>query len=115
MLLVTRDRGNTARLVIPLLAGFVLAYSPWVLRNLNAIGSTSDPTLMINALHHGMYPDFRYKDIPESTGFPYRFDPRSKEISRSKESVLKEIRRRFKERARTSFAVVPAGKTGKSA
>ena len=97
MLLVSRERGNTARLVIPLLAGFVLAYSPWVLRNLSAIGSTSDPTLLINALHHGMYPDFRYKDNPESTGFPYRFDPRSKEISRSKDSVLNEIRRRFKD------------------
>jgi 4-amino-4-deoxy-L-arabinose transferase-like glycosyltransferase len=97
MLLVTRDRSNTTRFVIPLLAGFVLAYSPWILRNLNAIGSTSDPTLMINGLHHGMYPDFRYNDIPESTGYPYRFDPRSKEISSSKESVLNEIRRRFKD------------------
>jgi 4-amino-4-deoxy-L-arabinose transferase-like glycosyltransferase len=97
MLLATRERGNTTRLVILLLAGFVLAYSPWVLRNLSVIGSTSDPTLMINALHHGMYPDFRYKDNPDSTGFPYRFDPRSKGISRSKESVLNEIRRRFKD------------------
>ena len=69
MLLATRDRDKIARLAIPLLAGFVLAYSPWVVRNLNAIGSTSDPTLMINALQHGMYPDFRYNDIPESTGF----------------------------------------------
>ena len=97
MLMVTRERGNTASLVIPLLAGFVLAYSPWVLRNLNVIGSTSDPALMINSLQHGMYPDFRYQDDPESAGYPYRFDPRSGEISSSKESVLNEILRRFKE------------------
>ena len=97
MLLVTRERGNTARFAIPLLAGFVLAFSPWVVRNLDAIGGTSDPTLTINALHHGMYPDFRYQDIPETTGFPYRFDPHSKEVSRSKESILKEIMRRFEE------------------
>lgn len=68
-----------------------------MVRNLDAIGGTSDPTLTINALHHGMYPDFRYQDIPETTGFPYRFDPRSKEVSRSKESILEEIRRRFEE------------------
>jgi 4-amino-4-deoxy-L-arabinose transferase-like glycosyltransferase len=97
MLLLTRGRGNIARLIIPLLAGFVLAFTPWVVRNLNIIGSTSDPTLMINSLYHGMYPDFRYKDNPESTGFPYRFDPRSEEISSSRESVLNEILRRFKE------------------
>jgi 4-amino-4-deoxy-L-arabinose transferase-like glycosyltransferase len=97
MLLLTRGRGNIARLIIPLLAGFVLAFTPWVVRNLNIIGSISDPTLMINSLYHGMYPDFRYKDNPESTGFPYRFDPRSEEISSSRESVLNEILRRFKE------------------
>ena len=97
MLLVTRERGNTARFAIPLLAGFVLAFSPWIVRNLDAIGGTSDPTLTINALHHGMYPDFRYQDLPESTGFPYRFDPHSKDVSRSKASILEEIRRRFEE------------------
>ena len=97
MLLVTRNRGNHARLVIPLLAGFVLAFSPWALRNLDTTGSISDPALTINSIHHGMYPDFRYQDLPESSGYPYRFDPRSKEISSSRESILKEIRRRFEE------------------
>jgi 4-amino-4-deoxy-L-arabinose transferase-like glycosyltransferase len=97
MLLIGRDRNTSAKLVIPLLAGFVLTFSPWVLRNLDAIGETSDPTLMISALHHGMYPDFRYQDRPESTGFPYRFNPRSKEVSSSRESILSEIRRRFED------------------
>ena len=97
MLLISRERGNNTRLAITLLAGFVLAFSPWVLRNLDAIGHTSDPTLMISALHHGMYPDFRYQDLPESSGFPYRFNPRSKEISSSRESILSEIRRRFED------------------
>ena len=72
VLLVSHDRSKHARLVFPLLMGFALAYAPWLMRNLDAIGSSSDPTLTINALHHGMYPDFRYQDIPESTGFPYR-------------------------------------------
>ena len=97
VLLVSHDRSKHARLVFPLLIGFALAYAPWVMRNLDAIGSSSDPTLTINALHHGMYPDFRYQDIPESTGFPYRFDPNSKAVSSSKETILEEIRRRFED------------------
>lgn len=97
MLLLTRERGNTARFAIPLLAGFVLAFSPWVVRNLDATGNISNPALTINSMHHGMYPDFRYQDLPESSGYPYQFDPRSEEISSSKESILKEIRRRFEE------------------
>jgi 4-amino-4-deoxy-L-arabinose transferase-like glycosyltransferase len=97
MLLLSRGRGSNGGLIISMLAGFIFAFTPWVLRNLDTIGSASDPSLTIGSLHHGMYPDLRYQDIPESTGFPYRFDPRSQEISSSRESVLNEIMRRFKE------------------
>jgi 4-amino-4-deoxy-L-arabinose transferase-like glycosyltransferase len=97
VLLSGRDRGRHTVLVLALIAGFVLTFSPWLARNLTAIGSITDSTLTINSIHHGMYPDFRYKDIPESTGRPYRFDPRSKTISDSTESLLNEIRRRFDE------------------
>jgi len=97
MLLVSRNRGKNTALAIALLAGFVLAFSPWVARNLAAIGSASDPTLTTGSLYHGMYPDFRYRDIPESIGRPYSFDSRSKEISGSTESVLNEIKRRFRD------------------
>jgi len=97
MLLIGSNRGSRTGLVISLLAGFVLAFSPWILRNLDTIGSISDPTQTINSLQHGMYPDFRYQDLPESTGKPYRFDPRTREITRSKESILEEITRRFTE------------------
>ncbi len=95
LLWVFHRRGGRASIIILLAAGFILGFSPWVVRNLDAIHSTSDPRLMINGLHHGMYPDFRYDDDPKSTGMPYRYDPRSKEISRSKETVLGEIKRRF--------------------
>ena len=50
---------------------------------------------MINFLHHGMYPDFMYEDVPESHGFPYRYDPRAEKIGRDLSSVLKEISDRF--------------------
>ena len=85
------------RLAVPLAVGFFLTFTPWTLRNLHETGSISDPTLAINALHHGMYPDFRYQDEPETTGYPYKYDPRSAEIASSKGSVVHEIRRRFAE------------------
>jgi 4-amino-4-deoxy-L-arabinose transferase-like glycosyltransferase len=97
MLLVSRDRSRKTGLVIGLLAGFVLMFSPWALRNLETIGSIADPTQSILSLQHGMYPDFRYQDIPESAGLPYRFDPRTEEITRNRASIIKEITRRFKE------------------
>ena len=34
---------------------------------------------MINGLFHGSYPNFIYNAIPESYGFPYRFDPLANE------------------------------------
>lgn len=87
----------TVRSSVLLLAGFVLIFSIWPARNMISIGTMSDPRLAINALHHGMYPDFRYKNIPQSTGFPYRFDPRSSTIAQNKKTVLEEIGRRFRE------------------
>jgi len=97
ILLINHAWKKSMSLALAMIAGFIIAYSPWALRNLDAIGSISDPTLTINSLHHGMYPNFRYQDIPESTGFPYRYDPRSKEITKSMNSILHEIARRFLE------------------
>lgn len=98
------------RLAMPLLLGFTLIFAPWTLRNLQAIGSMSDQTLTIKALHHGMYPDFRYRDDPESTGFPYNYDPRGREIGASMDSVLQEIRRRFAEEPGRHLAWYLGGK-----
>ena len=76
---------------------FALCFSPWVIRNVHTLGFISDKTLMINFLHHGMYPDFTYDRVAESRGFPYRYDPRASEISRDLSSVLKEISRRVEQ------------------
>ncbi|MCU0560199.1 MAG: glycosyltransferase family 39 protein [Desulfobacterales bacterium] len=78
-----------------LLAGFLLVSAPWFGRNLAAIGHPTDPTLPIAFLHHGVYPDFMYNQKKESFGFPYRFDPRSAEISRSTGAVIREAMDRF--------------------
>jgi 4-amino-4-deoxy-L-arabinose transferase-like glycosyltransferase len=85
------------RLAGILILGFALCLSPWVIRNVTTLGVTSDKTLMINFLHHGMYRDFTYDDVRESRGFPYRYDPRASEISRDLPSVLKEIWSRFEQ------------------
>ncbi|ORU89875.1 MAG: hypothetical protein A6F71_02615 [Cycloclasticus sp. symbiont of Poecilosclerida sp. M] len=81
---------------LSLILGFFLTYTPWTVRNIETLGVTSDPTLTINTLHHGIYPDFMYKSIPQTKGAPYHHDPRSKEISTSVRSVLDEIISRFK-------------------
>jgi hypothetical protein len=89
-----RRGGKLAAVVI---IAFALTFSPWIIRNMHTLGVTGDKTLMINFLHHGMYPDFTYGDVQESRGFPYRYDPRSPEISQDIPSVLKEIARRFEQ------------------
>ena len=76
---------------------FLLIFGSWSVRNYNAIGHLSDPTLTKGTLQHGMYPNFMYQDDPKSFGFPYRYDPTSKETVASTATVLKEIQRRFKE------------------
>ncbi|MDA3886892.1 MAG: hypothetical protein PF638_14990 [Candidatus Delongbacteria bacterium] len=58
---------------------FIIIILGWKIRNYFAIGSFSDPLLMINGLFHGSYPNFIYNTIPESYGFPYRFDPHENE------------------------------------
>jgi hypothetical protein len=43
-----------------------------------------------------MYPEFKYNGLDKSYGFPYRYDPRSNEISKSTVSVLNEIAKRLR-------------------
>jgi hypothetical protein len=78
-----------------MLVGFALVFLPWIGRNMATLGTASDNRLMINFLHHGMYPDFMYEGVPQSRGFPYRYDPRAEKIAEDLPSVLKEISSRF--------------------
>ena len=84
------------RFFVVLSFGFFLVLAPWLTRNLILFRGPGDQTLMINFLHHGLYPNFTFDHIAESYGFPYRFDPRSAEISRDVVSVLREICERFR-------------------
>lgn len=81
----------------PLVLGFIAIMSTWWIRNLINFGHLSDPRLFIGTIHHGMYPNFTFEGHPESFGFPYRFDPRSAEITASLSNLLQEVLRRFQE------------------
>lgn len=96
ILIVHYGRRKGFHFVAVLLLGYMVILSPWIIRNLKMFHSISDDTLKINFLHHGMYPEFKYGGIDKSYGFPYRYDPRSSEISKSTASVLNEIARRFR-------------------
>jgi len=78
-----------------LLVGFSLAFLPWIGWNLYTLNKPTDNRLMVNFLHHGLYPDFMYEGIPQSHGFPYRYDPKAEEISADTFSVIGEISDRF--------------------
>ena len=81
---------------ITLTLGFLVVFTPWIIRNLITLGITTDPTLTISALLHGHYPDFMYHERPESLGYPYAFDPNAGVIGSSISSVLQEIARLFR-------------------
>ncbi|MBA4366553.1 MAG: hypothetical protein C0403_02825 [Desulfobacterium sp.] len=77
--------------------GIALVLMPWYIRNIISLGKISDDTLKLSSIQHGIYPNFTYNNLPESYGFPYRFDPKTKEISRSTKTLLQEIYRRFQD------------------
>jgi hypothetical protein len=83
------------RFSLIIMLGFAFTFLPWIARNMITLDTTTDKRLMINFLHHGMYPNFMHDGLTESYGFPYRYDPRSEEVSESTSTVLKEISKRF--------------------
>lgn len=92
-----RGAGEALRRSGWLVLGFVIAYGSWPLRNQIVLADGASKQLQVNFLHHGMYPDFRYRDDPVSTGYPYRFDSESPRIAHDLGSVTAEIVRRFRE------------------
>ena len=96
IVIIHYGRHTGPKLAFAIMLGFIITLSPWYTRNGVTLGKISDTSLMINFLHHGMYPDFKYKQQPKSYGRPYKFDPRSVEINADLTSVLKEIKKRFR-------------------
>jgi len=83
--------------VAALVLGFVIVVAPWHVRNKLSVGEFSSSFVMTGFLHHGIYPDFKYKGDDRTLGFPYRYDPESPKIGASLESVTGEIVRRFRD------------------
>jgi hypothetical protein len=97
IIMIHYGRKAGLKLGVSVLLGFILTMAPWYIRNIASLGKVSDKSLMINFLHHGMYPDFRYQQMPESYRRPYQFDPRAAAVSSDLSSILKEIMKRIRE------------------
>jgi hypothetical protein len=76
-------------------ACFALVLAPWLIRNLSDSVSKPESSLAVNSLLHGSYPNFMYENQPESFGYPYYYDPNSKQYARDLPSVLNHIADRF--------------------
>ncbi|MBF0631945.1 MAG: glycosyltransferase family 39 protein [Magnetococcales bacterium] len=94
-LVMTGTSARKKRMALAMTVGFMLLFIPWLARNQWVLGTWSADRATIATLHHGLYPGFTFQDDPRSFGFPYRFDPRSEEISRSMDTVVTEMKRRF--------------------
>jgi 4-amino-4-deoxy-L-arabinose transferase-like glycosyltransferase len=90
-------RQTGLKLFVYVCLGFLLILSPWYIRNFATLGKVSDKALMINFLHHGLYPDFKYQQKAHSYRRPYQFDPRSDIIKTGVASVTSEIIERFRQ------------------
>jgi 4-amino-4-deoxy-L-arabinose transferase-like glycosyltransferase len=95
-LLWTLGQRAFLRIGLPAIATALAVIIAWKIRNFIAIGATSDPTLLTNTISHGMYPNFMYNNMPESYGFPYRFDPFAMQVHTTFE-VFRELFRRVGE------------------
>lgn len=78
------------------LLGWITFMSPWWTRNLVGSNHLDAGNLAIMAIHYGSYPNFRFKDLPESQDYPYRFDPNSAEITSNLRNVANSVIEKFK-------------------
>lgn len=99
-------RKNLIYFLLPVL----MAIGMWSVRNLIETGRSSDPTLAANFLQHGMYINMMYEDHPESYGYPYRYDPISREIEGDTGKILEEMGRKFLQNPRRYVAWFLIGK-----
>ena len=90
---------------------FALALSPWLVRNLH-VPDAPGTSLMAKSLVHGSYPGFMYQDLPQSFGFPYRFDPDSARASHDAASALGRIADNFRDQPLRQLTWYALGKPG---
>lgn len=80
--------------ILPTAGAALVLVLAWKIRGVLEVGSISDPSLFVSTVHHGMYPNLLFNDLPITRGYPYRFDPFSKEITGLRD-ILVELSNRF--------------------
>ncbi len=90
------DRVLRLRVTALVVLGFIVLYSPWLVRNqLSDIEPSR--SLANDTVQKGMYPGLMYNDDPATFGFPNKFDPNWHERSADMSLILGEVARRFSE------------------
>lgn len=82
-------------LLLFLVLGFAVAYSPWVIRSYMSPDLVPDKNLMASTLLAGAYPDLVYGDDQRTYPYPFLYDPNYKKNSHSTSSAMNEIWHRF--------------------
>lgn len=77
--------------------GAAIIAAPWILRNIQTVGTYTDPTLFLSSMHHGMYPDMMFEGREETLGYAYNADPKSPELGKSLGVNVEELRSRLNE------------------
>jgi len=106
----SKDKTHRIKPILLLTLAFFLTMGIWQLRNFNSVGDTSNDSVLISSVLHGMYPNLMYQNNPESYGFPYRYDPNFPEIRRSLSTLLAEIMSRFENQTWAHFKWYLVGK-----
>lgn len=96
-LLVISSTRLPLKKAVLIIIGAAILVTPWLVRNKLTLGATTDPTLSVNSIRHGMYPDMMFDGQPESRGYAYDVDPMSAELEKSADATFAELKRRVAE------------------
>lgn len=95
-LAVPQLRGHS-RVAALAFACFLAVQAPWRWAAHSLPPDPGQPSLMVNFLNLGSYPNFMFEGRPESYGSPYKFDPSIEAIRKDLPSVLGDIGNHFRQ------------------
>ncbi len=98
--------------VLLVFLGFAIAMSPWLVRNATLPDQSGQPSLMVQFLMQGSYPNFMYQNNPLTYPNPYAYDPDAGRISGSLSNALAHIAQNFRNEPITTARWYLIGKPG---
>lgn len=98
------------REILAMAVGFVLVMSPWWGRNAVHLHELSNSLRMRATVQQGTYPDFMYKGMPQSYGYPYSFDPDAGTATASWKAVFSDLVGKFRRQPWTMLRWYAVGK-----